>query len=200
MDKHYLLELEKKGVQIIPTFLASQVELDTVHKRFIENQWQTVVLKPAIGLAASNTYRVPLHMLENALTKIRIHQPHPEYLIQPFIESIISEGEWSFTFFNQQLSHVLLKKPAPGDYRVQGIYGGTIQSAEPRSDDLMQAAYVLERLPADILYARLDFIRLNGQLSVMEVELIEPIFSFRLVPESIMRLVNATKIKSGMHP
>jgi glutathione synthase/RimK-type ligase-like ATP-grasp enzyme len=200
MDKHYLLELEKQGVQVIPTYLASHIELDTLRKLFVENQWQTVVLKPAVGLAASNTYRIPLKQLEKVLTKIRTDQPHSEYLIQPFIENIITEGEWSFIFFNQQLSHVLLKKPAPGDYRVQDIYGGTIQSAEPQSNDLMQAVSVLGRLPADILYARLDFIRVNGQLSVMEVELIEPIFSFNLVPESIMRLVNATKIKFESHP
>jgi hypothetical protein len=199
MDKHYLLDLEKQGVQIIPTYTTSQVELDTLHKRCVENQWQTVILKPTIGLAASNTYRVPLDELENALIKIRTDQPHSEYLIQPFIENIITEGEWSFIYFNQQLSHVLLKKPAPNDYRVQGIYGGTIQSSQPPSHDLLQAASVLDKLPSDILYARLDFVRVNGQLSVMEVELIEPIFSFNLVPESIMRLVDATKIKIGIH-
>jgi glutathione synthase/RimK-type ligase-like ATP-grasp enzyme len=199
MDKHYLLDLEQQEVRIIPTLLASQVELDTLHKLFFENQWQTIILKPTIGLAGSNTYRVSLHELENLLTKIRADQPHSEYLIQPFIETIITEGEWSFIYFNQQLSHVLLKKPAPNDYRVQGIYGGTIQSAEPRSHDLLQATSVLDRLPSDILYARLDFVRVSGQLSVMEVELIEPIFSFNLVPDSILRLVNATKIKFGSH-
>jgi hypothetical protein len=199
MDKHYLLHLEKQGVQIIPTYMTSHVELDTLHKLFVENQWQTVILKPAIGLAASNTYRIPLDELENALMKIRTEQPLSEYLIQPFIENIITQGEWSFIYFNQQLSHVLLKKPAPNDYRVQGIYGGTIQSAEPQSHDLLQAASVLDTLPSDILYARLDFVRVDGQLSVMELELIEPIFSFNLVPESIMRLVNATKTKIGLH-
>jgi hypothetical protein len=199
MDKHYLLDLEQQEVQIIPTFMASHVELDTLHKLFIENQWQTVILKPAIGLAGSNTYRISLNELENLLTKIRADQPHSEFLIQPFIENIITEGEWSFIYFNQQLSHVLLKKPAPSDYRVQGIYGGTIQSAEPQTHDLLQATSVLDRLPSDILYARLDFVRVNGELSVMEVELIEPIFSFNLVPESIMRLVNATKTKFGIH-
>lgn len=199
LDKHYLLDLEQQGVQIIPTFMASHVELDTLHQLFVENQWQTAILKPAIGLAGSNTYRLTLHELENRLTKIRDEQPRSEYLIQPFIETVITEGEWSFIYFNQQLSHVLLKKPAPNDYRVQGIYGGTIQSAEPQSGDILQANSVLDRLSSDILYARLDFVRVNGQLSVMEVELIEPIFSFNLVPDSIMHLVNATKVKFGIH-
>ncbi|HJX81592.1 MAG TPA: hypothetical protein VJ248_06145 [Candidatus Udaeobacter sp.] len=200
MDKRYLLDLEKQGVQIIPTFMASHVEPGTLHKLFVENQWKTVILKPAIGLAASNTYRISLDKLEGTLLELRTLQPSSEYLIQPFIETIITEGEWSFIYFNRQLSHVLLKKPAPNDYRVQGIYGGTIQTSEPRSHDLLQAEAVLDRLPLDILYARLDFIRVGGQLSVMEIELIEPIFSFNLVPESIGRLVNATRIRLEDHP
>ena len=200
MDKHYLLELGKQGVQIIPTFITSHVELNTLHKLFTENQWETVIVKPAIGLAASNTYRISLDTLENTLTKLRTVQPPSEYLIQPFIASITTEGEWSFIYFNRQLSHVLLKRPAPNDYRVQGIYGGTIQASEPHSHDLLQAEAVLDSLPADILYARLDFVRVGDRLSVMEVELIEPIFSFNLVPESVERLVNATTIKLGNHP
>jgi glutathione synthase/RimK-type ligase-like ATP-grasp enzyme len=199
MDKHYLLELGKEGGQIIPSFMTSHVELDTLHRLFVENRWETVILKPAIGLAASNTHRISLAKLENTLTNLRTVQPPSEYLIQPFIESITTEGEWSFIYFNRQLSHVLLKKPAPNDYRVQGIYDGTIQASEPHPHDLLQAEAVLDRLPLDILYARLDFVRVGDQLSVIEVELIEPIFSFNLVPESIDRLVNATTLKLGNH-
>jgi hypothetical protein len=199
MDKHYLFDLEKQGAPIIPTYLTSDLEPGTLHELFIENRWQTVVLKPTVGLAASNIHRVSLDQLESTLTNLRAGQPLLEYLVQPFIETIIDEGEWSFIYFNRQLSHVLLKKPAANDYRVQGIYGGTMQSAQPRSQDHRQAEAVLDKLPVDILYARLDFVRVDGQMAVMEVELIEPIFSFNLVPESIARLVHATKTKLGIH-
>jgi len=200
MDKHYLFDLQKQGVPIIPTYLMSDLELDGLHEVFVEKEWHSVVLKPTVGLAGSNTYRIPLDDLEKTLTNLRASQPLSEYLIQPFIENIITEGEWSFVYFNRELSHVLLKKPAPNDYRVQGIYGGTIQSAQPQPRDLGQAEAVLDKLSLDILYARLDFVRVDGEMSVMEVELIEPIFSFNLVPESIVRLVNATQIKLGILP
>ena len=127
--------------------------------------------------------------------ELRASQPQREYLIQPFIEAILSEGEWSFIYFNRQISHVLLKKPATNDYRVQGIYGGTVQPAAPSPDDLLRAESVIAALPFDLLYARLDFLRLNDTLSVIEIELIEPIFSFGLVPESIPRLVEATRLR-----
>jgi hypothetical protein len=197
MDKHYLLELEA-GVQIIPSFMC-HVELTRFTDYLLKIDGEPL-FEAAIGLAASNTHRISLDQLETTLTNLRTVQPPSEYLIQPFIESITTEGEWSFIYFNRQLSHVLLKKPAPNDYRVQGIYGGTIQAAEPPSHDLLQAEAVLDRLPLDILYARLDFVRVGEQLSVMEVELIEPIFWFNLVPESIDRLVNATTSKLGNHP
>jgi glutathione synthase/RimK-type ligase-like ATP-grasp enzyme len=200
IDKHYLFDLEKWGVPIIPTYLASHVEMGALHKMFVENQWQTVILKPTVGLGGSHSYQIPLHKLDRTLTMLRTSQPGHEYLIQPFIQEIVTEGEWSFVYFNRQLSHVLLKKPAPNDYRVQGIYGGTVQSAEPQAQDLLQAEAVIAQLPFDLLYARLDFVRVEGHLAVIEVELIEPIFSFNLVPQSIVRLGNTARVKFEMHP
>jgi hypothetical protein len=148
-----------------------------------------------VGLAASYTHKVPLDELEDTLRTLKANYSQQEFMIQPFIESVVNEGEWSFIYFDRNLSHALLKKPAPNDYRVQGIYGGTIQRAEPHPDDLAQAQAILNKLPFDILQARLDFIRVDGYLSIIEVELIEPIFSFNLVPESIERLVDAVRIK-----
>ena len=40
MDKHYLLELGKQGVQIIPTFTTAHIETGALHKLFVENQWK----------------------------------------------------------------------------------------------------------------------------------------------------------------
>lgn len=54
----------------------------------------------------------------------------------------------------------------------------------------------MAKLSFDILYACLDFVRVDGQWSIIEVELIEPIFSFNRVPKSIARLVRATSARS----
>jgi hypothetical protein len=198
IDKRYLFDLEKWDIPIIPTYSASQWEALEFRKIFVERGWQTAVIKPVVGLAGSYTRKVNLDDLESMLRTLQANYPPQEFMIQPFIESVVTEGEWSFIYFNRELSHVLLKKPAPNDYRVQGIYGGTIQPAKPHSDDLAQAETVISKLPFDILQARLDFVRVNGHLAIIEVELIEPIFSFNLVPEGIDRLVNAIRIKFEM--
>lgn len=191
MNKRYLLDLEKSGVLIVPTYLVSDFDLNTLLKMFIKNEWHDVILKPTIGLGGSHTFRVSLNELDSTLNMLKRNHPQREYIIQPFIDNIITEGELSFIYFNKELSHVLLKEPAPNDYRVQEIYGGTIQTTTPQPNDLRQAEDVISKLPYDVLYARLDFVRTDKELSVMEIELIEPVFSFNLVPESIMRLVHA---------
>lgn len=192
MDKRYLFDLERWGVPIIPTFPAGGVDLDALQRTFAERRWRTAVLKPAVGLGAASVQRAPLAELESTLSELNAGQPRRDYLIQPFIEDVITEGEWSFVYFDRQLSHVLLKQPAADDFRVQGIYGGTIRPAEAQTRDRLRAEAVLAKLPFDLLYARLDFVRITGKLAVIEVELIEPIFSFNLVPDSITRLANAT--------
>lgn len=192
IDKRYLFDLESWGISVIPTLLAADARPDQLYKLLSGERSQTVILKPTIGLGGSHSQRVPVDKFQETLDWLTTSRSQEKYLVQPYIEDVVTEGEWSFVYFNRQLSLVLLKKPAPGDYRVQGIYGGTIQAARPRDEDLSQADRVMARIPFDVLYARLDFVRVAGKLSVMEVELIEPVFSFHLVPESVPRFVSAT--------
>jgi hypothetical protein len=51
---------------------------------------------------------------------------------------------------------------------------------------------MLGRLPFDLLYARLDLVRIDGRLAVMELELVEPMLYFDLAPEGVGRLAGAT--------
>ena len=55
-------------------------------------------------------------------------------------------------------------------------------------------------MPFDLLYSRLDLVRLDGQLAVMELEFIEPILSFDLVPEAAGRLAEATLARCEPQP
>lgn len=191
IDKHYLFDLKERGVSIVPTHLVSGFDPGTLQKMFEEGEWESAILKPTLGGGGANSYRVSSNELDGTLKKLAAQKPRRTYLLQPFIDSIITEGEWSFIYFNRQLSHVLLKRPAPDDYRVQGIYGGTVEVTEPVTRDLLQAETIMGKLPFDTLYARLDLVRVNGDLAVMEVELIEPILSFNLFPKGVENFVRA---------
>jgi hypothetical protein len=96
-------------------------------------------------------------------------------MIQPFIASIATEGEYSFLFVDGAFSHALLKRARSGDYRIQEAYGGTSQAIDPTPADLASAQAVLTALATPPLYARVDMVRgQGGELLLMELEVIEP--------------------------
>jgi hypothetical protein len=72
------------------------------------------------------------------------------------------------------------KRPASGDFRVQENLGGRFAPVDPPPDGLELARSVLATLDEapdgrQPLYGRVDMVRdLDGQLCVIELELIEP--------------------------
>jgi glutathione synthase/RimK-type ligase-like ATP-grasp enzyme len=197
INKNYLRDLESWDVPTIPTYLASNIDLPALQNEFDKRNWQMAVVKPTIGVGGSDTYRVATNELDRIIEELKIRQPGNEYLVQPFIESVVNEGEWSFIYFRGELSHVLLKRPAPNDYRAHGLYGGTVEQATPPIGFIKQAEAILAKIPFDLLYARLDLIKVEDRLAVLEVELIEPIFYFNIVPDGVQRLVKATLASKG---
>jgi glutathione synthase/RimK-type ligase-like ATP-grasp enzyme len=191
-DKRYLLDLDDWGVPTVPTYQAPTTDHASLEETLIKEGWRSAILKPRIGAGGSQVHRVATHEVASTLEKLTEQHPRQEFLVQPLIESVITEGEWSFIYIDGALSHVLLKKPALGDYRAHGIYGGTVESAEPTPGDRSRAEAMLGRLPFDLLYARLDLVRVDGRLAVMELELVEPMLYFDLAPEGVGRLAGAT--------
>ena len=184
-DKSYLFDLPAWGIPIVPTVRASAAIGDLPG-------WSRVIVKPRVGTGASEVSLVASGEIDATLERLSGAGSLHDYLVQPMVDSVVTEGEWSFIFVAGEFSHALLKKPAAGDYRSQGIYGGTIQSEIPRPDDIRQAEDILAALPYDLLYARLDLVRIDGRFAIMELELIEPILYFSLSARGPDRLVSAT--------
>jgi glutathione synthase/RimK-type ligase-like ATP-grasp enzyme len=196
-EKSYLLELQTWGVPTVPTYRASAMPRAGWQDLARDERWRGAVLKPMIGAAGQAVHRVAVGEIAATLDRLAVEHPHQEFLVQPFAESVVSEGEWSFIYVAGALSHVLLKRPAPGDYRAHGIYQGTVELAEPSPEDVRQAEAILASLPFDLLYARLDLVRVGGRLSVMELELIEPMLYFNLAPHAAARLADACELRAG---
>lgn len=185
-DKAYLFDLEAWGVPIVPTVRARSFDSAAAGRR-----WSTVVVKPTVGTGASDLLRVTGDDVGATLERLSAGGVIDQYLVQPMVASVVEEGEWSFIFLAGEFSHALLKKPAAGDFRSQGIYGGTVLRVDPTPDDIRQARDVLGALPYELLYARVDLVRVDGRLAVMELELIEPLLYFTLAPERVERLAAA---------
>jgi len=191
-DKHYLFDLVKWSIPIVPTYHVNKELLAEVQTMFLENNWQEAIFKPTVGGGASGIYKVNTHDIPTEGQNIFERHPEHIYLIQPLAESVQSEGEWSYVFFAGELAYVLLKKAAVGEYRIQSMYGGTLEMTEPTTQDRLEAKAIFDKLQVDRLYTRLDLVRFDGSLVIMEVELIEPILYFAFAPQGIPKMVEAT--------
>ncbi len=171
-DKLYLRQLAEAGAPSIPTLWHDAPDAATIDAAFDHFATDRVVVKRRVGAGAVG---------QDSFT--RAAPPSADWalgqagMIQPFLPAIQQEGELSFIFIDGQLSHALGKKARAGDYRIQSLYGGVEVALAPSPADRAAAEAVLALLPfgAAPLYARIDMVRLaDGQLAVIEAELIEP--------------------------
>ncbi|MFZ1826999.1 MAG: hypothetical protein WAU21_15430, partial [Chitinophagales bacterium] len=58
LDKHYLDDLQKKGIAIPPTVFIEKGDLRALQSIVEEAGWDEIILKPAVGGAARHTYRI----------------------------------------------------------------------------------------------------------------------------------------------
>ncbi len=165
--KGYLKDLEQKGARLIPTLWIDRMDDAQYADAFEQLGSEDLVFKRQVGAGADGQYRL-------SPTDPRPDMPHP-MMVQPFLSMIQEEGEYSFIFIDGDFSHALLKQAKAGDYRIQSTYGGRETAILPGTDDLAEAARVLETLDEKPLYARVDMLRgEDGRLLLMELELIEP--------------------------
>ena len=123
--------------------------------------------------------------------------PRGPAMIQPYLPTIETEGETSLLFFGGKLSHVVNKRPVPGEFRVQVQYGGGyVALPEPPPGALALAEKTLAAIGEDLLYARIDMAPdTDGGWLLMEAELIEPDFYLGSSPEGGTRFAAAVRAR-----
>ena len=200
VDKHYLQDLERLGIVVVPTIWVSSADdaetpdLDTL----IAGQgWDGgAVVKPAISATAHETWRIaPLEGEAHQARFAALLASTPAGLmVQPFLPEI-EDGEWSLIFLGGEFSHAVKKRPAAGEFRVQNNYGGTVERLAPGPllvDDahavLHAAAEATDTRAEEILYARVDGVVRSDRLLLMELELIEPVLFFAHAPSAAVRM------------
>ena len=171
IDKAYLEDLAERGVQTIPTYKVIKATESQVEKAFEKFGCDTLVIKPDIGAGA---WRQALYTRGTPFPKPE-DLPPAGAMIQPFLKSVVEEGEYSFLYFGGRFSHALVKRAKDGDYRIQSTYGGREEPYTPRQQERDQARAVFDTLDFTPLYARVDLLRADdGRLLLIELEMIEP--------------------------
>lgn len=189
-SKTYLQELKELQLNTIDTLYISSCDLNSIQSRLIEKGWDGCVIKPQVSANGHNTHRFNLASLDSV--QVLFGNGEELLMVQPFAEEILLEGEWSFIFADNEFLHCILKKTPVDNFLVQS---GEKIPVEPdlwmveeakRIFTTIQQKFATEGL--ELFHARIDVIRRDGKLFIMEVELIEPSLYLRYFPDSIRRI------------
>jgi len=192
LEKNYLRDLESRGAGIVPSIFCDAFDEQDIAGWFAAHGKDRIVVKPLVGANSDHivvlSNPVPLEVID----ELRATYSSRPFFVQPFMERVLWEGEYSTFFFNGEYSHAILKKPEAGDFRSQEEFGADIRSVEaPQAliDTAHDVVALVEPLP---VYVRADFVRDdNDRFLVMELELIEPSLYLRTDPGSAARFAKA---------
>lgn len=189
-DKHYLGEIAAAGFPVIASVFLEQGTYPDLLPLFEQLQAQKLIIKPCISAGARNTITLGADEVHEQLAPVHQLLKTGDYIVQPFMEEIF-EGEWSYLFFNGRFSHAVLKVPKTGDFRVQSAHGGSVQIPEPELNHIKSAEALVSKFADGALYARVDGVVSNGELYLMELELIEPYLFLDSHPDAFLNYYNA---------
>lgn len=192
VDKHYLRDLEARGVHTVPTVFVERGDDLTLAALLRERGLAEAVIKPAVSGAARHTYRVHPGNAE-------VHEPvwaerlrHEAMLLQPLQRSVLEHGEVTVVVIDGHATHALRKRAKPGDFRVQDDHGGTVHPHVATAEELALAEQAMAACDPRPIYGRVDMVRDNdGRLAVMELEVVEPELWLRREPAAAERLADA---------
>lgn len=202
LDKRYLRDLASRGVPIVPSVWSDVRGMRDFTALFAELGSTEIVVKPVVSANAVDTFRLrePLGAdIVDTLTRTFADRP---WFAQPFVQSVLTDGEISLFYFGGTLSHAVRKVPKTGDFRVQEDHGGDITSLGITDDLRIAAERVIHALSPLPFQARVDLVRLDdGSLALMELEMIEPSLYFRCDAASPARFADAiaTVLERAQH-
>lgn len=192
LDKVYLRDLEAAGVPITPTtFLRPGGQASFPESDF--------VVKPSVGAGSRDTAIYGPDQTGPAQDHVaRLHAADRQVLVQPFLASVATDGEWPLVYLDGRFSHAASKRVAvPRAGAVDDLFAQETNAAHAATPEQVAVgdaamAVVVERLGTPA-YARVDVVRNDaGHHVVLEVELVEPsLFLPYAEPAAVDRVVAA---------
>lgn len=186
-DKHYLLELHRRGVPVVPTRFVEPGEAGALG-RFLQGElsagraqpFAEFVLKPAVGAGSKDAARYGVEERERAEAHLaRLLAQGRSAMLQPYLPSVDARGETALLCFDGAFHHAIRKGPLlhRGAGLVEGLFAAEdIAPRTPTEAERAVATAALGAMPFPALpYARVDLIEdQTGQPVVLELELTEP--------------------------
>ncbi len=192
LAKTYLRDIEARGGAIVPCLWCEAIDAAMIPGWFDALASDKIVIKPAVGANAQDTYVLTSPVASDLIDELLDVFDERAFFVQPFMENVVSEGEYSLFFFNGAYSHAILKTPKAHDFRSQEEHGAYIRSVNATPGQIAAAERILELVEPQPTYVRADLVRDgNDNYLLMELELIEPSLYLRFDPESPARFARA---------
>ena len=183
-DKMYLRDLAAAGIAVPRTQWFQPGERPAIARLLEEWGVTRAVLKPRVSATAYGTHVVSRDRGIEEADWAALERSG--CLLQRFVPEIQSRGEISVVFLRDGFAHAVLKRPRPGDFRVQADFGGSLEAATPADSTIAFGGAVLAAAARPWLYARVDLVETDKGPVLMELELIEP--DLFLTPQGAARL------------
>ncbi len=174
LHKGYLRELADQGVRLPATAWVERASPETLAAVLHAHDLDHVVVKPAVSGTAYRTWRSSRAQAADDQAEFAALVADSGVLVQAFVPEVLLNGEVSLVYFRGAFSHAIRKRPCAGDFRVQSDFGGTREPISPSPRLLAQAEEVLAQVDGELLYARVDGIEVDGELVLMELEVLDP--------------------------
>jgi O-ureido-D-serine cyclo-ligase len=189
-NKTYLSILENKGVPIIPTKFANNLDEALPAIKWAFKKASAVAIKPTVGAGARLAGKASTE--DEAIEYVkRILEAKRTIIIQPYISSVDDEGEKAIIVINGKISHAAKKVPA----LTKGGHGDAAGQLEITTEmkDIVKTISNAVSEWNELLFARVDVVRMDEKLVLMELELTEPWLFMQFRPEAGVDLFKALK-------
>lgn len=202
LRKTYLLDLQARGVPVVPTRAVDGLEpgsLAALHEELTVDGSDPgatgateLVVKSVVGANGDDVYRVGADSGSHRAVEAAFRD-RPA-LVQPFLPAVLTEGEVSLVYMGGELSHGLRKRPREGEFRTQEERGAAIAPLRPGRALREVGDRALAAVDGPTLYARVDLIPdAAGAWRLVELELVEPSLYLRTDPEAPARFARAIR-------
>ena len=192
LEKTYLADVEARGAAIVPSTWHDRIDAREIESFFERHDADRVVIKPLIGANAADTFVLTRPVDRTQCAELMSLYRDRRYFVQPYLDAIETEGEYSLFYLGGAFSHAIQKTPTHGDFRVQEEHGATIVAVGPPDGLVDTASRVMRLVEPQPVYGRADFVRdADDQFLLMELELIEPSLYLRTDPDAPERFAAA---------
>jgi hypothetical protein len=190
--KGYLLELEGKGIPVVPTVLLLRGAAATLCEVRAERAWEDVVVKPVVSAASFKTRRFGAGSLEAGETHLKELLAERDVLVQRYLPSVEDHGERALVWIDGELTHAVRKTPR-FEGEDESVSTGAVAIAPAEA---ALARRVIDAVRGPLLYGRVDVAPgPEGEPVLMELELVEPSLFFPQCLPALERFVAGIRRK-----